>query len=176
MKPLIRRDAVALALGLEGSEKQDLVNEELSKIDAGKVQQLLTNFQECLGSRKALLTAKGQERLSRLCKYLQSFSDCINYHRLLSLGLPIGSGEIESAHRYIPQKRLKIPGATWHPDNINPMLGLLILQANNAGRIFGNLRPSEQKYQGSNNHTFLLRSLTASRLRLGLKYAAGVII
>ncbi len=55
----------------------------------------------------------------------------MNYNQFISDGLPIGSGEIESAHRYIPQKRLKIPGATWHPDNINPMLGLLILQANN---------------------------------------------
>ncbi len=44
--------------------------------------------------------------------------------------LPIGSGEIESAHRYIPQKRLKIPGATWHPDTVNPMLALRIVRAN----------------------------------------------
>lgn len=29
-----------------------------------------------------------------------------------------GSGEIESAHRYIPQKRLNIPGATGHRDTI----------------------------------------------------------
>ncbi len=35
--------------------------------------------------------------------------------------LPIGSGEIESSHKYIPQKRLKIPGSTWHPDSLNPM-------------------------------------------------------
>ncbi len=39
-------------------------------------------------------------------------------------------GEIESAHRYIPQKRLKISGATWHPDSINPMLALRIIRAN----------------------------------------------
>ncbi|PSB09570.1 hypothetical protein C7B62_12795 [Pleurocapsa sp. CCALA 161] len=45
-------------------------------------------------------------------------------------GLPIGSGEVESAHRYIPQKRLKIPGATWHPNTINPMLALRVIRAN----------------------------------------------
>ncbi len=32
--------------------------------------------------------------------------------------------------RYIPQKRLKIPGATWHPDTINPMLALRVVRAN----------------------------------------------
>jgi hypothetical protein len=31
----------------------------------------------------------------------------------LARDLPIGSGEIESAHRYIAQKRLKLPGAWW---------------------------------------------------------------
>lgn len=45
-------------------------------------------------------------------------------------GLPISSGEVESAHRYIPQKRLKIPGATWHLDTVNPMLALRIIRAN----------------------------------------------
>ena len=44
------------------------------------------------------------------------FQDCVHSRKFQSLGLPIGSGEIESAHKYIPQKRLKIPGATWHPN------------------------------------------------------------
>ncbi len=58
------------------------------------------------------------------------FQDCVYYRRFQSLGLPIASGEIESAYKYIPQKRLKIPGATWHPDTINPMLALRIIRAN----------------------------------------------
>ena len=43
----------------------------------------------------------------------------------------MASAEIESAHKYIPQKRLKIAGATWHPLTINPMLALRIIRANN---------------------------------------------
>ncbi len=39
----------------------------------------------------------------------------MSYEKFLAQGLRIGSGEVESAHRYIPQKRLKISGATWHP-------------------------------------------------------------
>ena len=45
------------------------------------------------------------------------------------MGYPIGSGEIESAHKSVPQKRLKIPGASWNPNSINPMLALRILRA-----------------------------------------------
>lgn len=56
--------------------------------------------------------------------------DAVNYDYFRAIGLPIGSGEVESAPRYIPQKHLKIPGATWHPDAINPMLALRIIRPN----------------------------------------------
>lgn len=73
---------------------------------------------------------QGIKRIANLSQYLQRFSDAVSYEKFISLGFPIGSGEVESAHRYIPQKRLKIPGATWHPDTINPMLALRIIRAN----------------------------------------------
>ncbi|MFZ1831048.1 MAG: ISKra4 family transposase, partial [Candidatus Competibacteraceae bacterium] len=43
---------------------------------------------------------------------------------------PIGSGEIESAHRYIIQERLKLPGAWWSPEHIETMLALRLNRAN----------------------------------------------
>jgi hypothetical protein len=49
---------------------------------------------------------------------------------LIDLVWPIGSGEVESAHRYIPQARLKIPGACWRVESINSMLALRLLKAN----------------------------------------------
>ena len=45
-------------------------------------------------------------------------------------GLPIGSGEIESAHRYVIQERLKLPGAWWKADNADFMLALRVVRAN----------------------------------------------
>jgi len=69
------------------------------------------------------------DRLKRLLGYLNRFEDAINYGDFREKGYPIGSGEIESAHKSVPQKRLKIPGATWHPDSIDPMLALRILRA-----------------------------------------------
>jgi hypothetical protein len=41
----------------------------------------------------------------------------LNYREALANDLPIGSGEIESAHRYIAQQRLKRPGAWWRVDH-----------------------------------------------------------
>jgi hypothetical protein len=48
----------------------------------------------------------------------------------LSEGLPIGSGEIESAHRYVAQKRLKLHGAWWRVENAEYMLALRINRLN----------------------------------------------
>ena len=44
-------------------------------------------------------------------RYLSRRKDQLDYPGALANDLPIGSGEIESAHRYIVQKRLKLPGA-----------------------------------------------------------------
>lgn len=56
--------------------------------------------------------------------------DQLNYRDALARGLPIGSGEIESAHRYIVQRRLKLPGAWWRAENADHMLALRLNRAN----------------------------------------------
>lgn len=54
----------------------------------------------------------------------------MNYREALAEGLPIGSGEIESAHRYVAQKRLKLPGAWWLAEHAEHMLALRINRLN----------------------------------------------
>jgi hypothetical protein len=69
----------------------------------------------------------------RLChRYLLNRTGQFEYAKALDSGLPIGSGEIESAHRYIIQKRLKIAGAWWKKNNARKMLVLRTLRANGA--------------------------------------------
>lgn len=63
-------------------------------------------------------------------RYLRNRLDQLDYQGALQRGLPIGSGEIESAHRYIIQERLKLPGAWWSPDHIETMLALRLNRAN----------------------------------------------
>jgi len=46
------------------------------------------------------------------------------------LGLPIGSGRIESAHKYITQDRLKRTGAWWKVDNAESMFHLRMAREN----------------------------------------------
>jgi hypothetical protein len=54
----------------------------------------------------------------------------LNYQDAIKRDLPIGSGEIESAHRYVVQQRLKRPGAWWLAPNAERMLALRVHRAN----------------------------------------------
>lgn len=67
----------------------------------------------------------------RACyRYLSNRTNQLDYKGAIEKGLPIGSGEIESAHRYVIQKRLKLSGAWWKVENIAPMLTLRTVRAN----------------------------------------------
>jgi len=67
----------------------------------------------------------------RVCHcYLSNRKDQLDYKSVLGNGLPVGSGEIESAHRYVIQKRLKLSGAWWEASNVNPMFSLCVVRVN----------------------------------------------
>lgn len=64
-------------------------------------------------------------------RYLSHRLHQLDYQSALANDLPIGSGEIESAHRYIAQQRLKRPGSWWRAANAEHMLALRLNRANN---------------------------------------------
>lgn len=67
----------------------------------------------------------------RCChRYLSQRLPQLAYQKALDRDLPIGSGEIESAHRYVVQQRLKRPGSWWRIDHAEHMLALRLLRAN----------------------------------------------
>lgn len=63
-------------------------------------------------------------------RYLSNRTDGLDYPRALELGLPIGSGMIESGHRHGLQARLKKAGAAWLVDNADQIANLRVLRAN----------------------------------------------
>ena len=71
-----------------------------------------------------------QAPVRRCYRYLHNRRHQLNYKDALEQGLPLGSGEIESAHRYIVQNRMKIAGAWWKKDNAEAMLSLRICRVN----------------------------------------------
>lgn len=69
-------------------------------------------------------------------RYIRNRLDQLDYKGAIEKGLPIGSGEIESAHRYVIQERIKLPGAWWKPSSIESMLALRIKRANKEWNTF----------------------------------------
>lgn len=63
-------------------------------------------------------------------RYLQNRLECLDYPRALKLGLPIGSGMIESGHRHVLHARLKKAGAAWLVDSADQIAHLRVLRAN----------------------------------------------
>jgi hypothetical protein len=113
----------AEALGYGGQQREHWVSGHMDKIDVGGANEALTDLRTEYRRRR-------KHRLRRLIGYVKRFGDAMHYAHYRAQGLPTGSGEVESAHRTIPQKRLKISGATWHPKTINPMLALRVVRAN----------------------------------------------
>lgn len=113
----------AEALGISRQDRAAWVTPRLEAICHGNVAQVTQELE-------ADYAQVPHERVHRLIGYLTRFSEAVDYNRFTEQGYPIGSGEVESAHKVIPQKRLKLPGACWHPDSINPMVALRILRAN----------------------------------------------
>lgn len=67
----------------------------------------------------------------RAChRYITNRPGQFKYREAIAANLPIGSGEVESAHRYVIQERLKLAGAWWHLSNAQAMLNLRVLRAN----------------------------------------------
>lgn len=71
-------------------------------------------------------------------RYLSNRTDCLDYPRALALGLPIGSGMIESGHRHVLQARFKKAGAAWLKDHAEQMAQLRVLRANSKWELFWN--------------------------------------
>ncbi len=113
----------AEAIGYEEEQRKQWVNAKLGLIDTGRAEKALQELRE-----EYLLNPV--DRLRQLIGFVERFEDAIDYQTYKEKGFPVGSGEIESAHRYVPQKRLKLAGACWHPDSVNPMVSLCVLRAN----------------------------------------------
>ncbi len=73
-----------------------------------------------------------QEAPVRKCiRYIENRPGQFDYKKAIKDNLPIGSGQIESAHRYVIQSRLKLTGAWWKKEIAGNMLAIRTLRANN---------------------------------------------
>lgn len=112
----------AEAMKLEAPRAREAVADWAARLARGEVDQLIASFTEYRGP--------GEARTGQLAGYLTRFRDAVLYEEFQRLGYPIGSGEIESAHKGHVQARMKLPGTWWTPENANRVLALRLCREN----------------------------------------------
>lgn len=63
-------------------------------------------------------------------RYSENRPNKLDYQAAIAADLPIGSGEIESAHRYVILERLDIARAWWTVEKAEQLLSLRVLREN----------------------------------------------
>jgi hypothetical protein len=114
---------VAEALDVNAEQRKTWIAPWLDRLSAGAVDDVMADFRK-------LFQQTEEPTIDTFLGYLNRFGDAVHYNAFRRAGFPVGSGEIESAHKSLPQQRLKLPGACWHPDSLNPMMALRVVRAN----------------------------------------------
>jgi len=108
-------------------EHQKWMCEQTVRLKTNQANEVLKELQTHLESPQ---TQDSEAPVRQCHRYLSNRREHLNYQDAIKRKLPIGSGEIESAHRYIVQQRMKRPGAWWCPRNAEHMLALRLARAN----------------------------------------------
>ena len=119
--------AAASGIAIDAATREAWIETQKEALKAGRLDATL---QALAGHCERSDVDDEQAPVRRCHRYLSSRRSQLDYEGALASGLPIGSGEIESAHRYVAQQRLKRPGAWWRVEHAEHMLALRILRIN----------------------------------------------
>ena len=125
--------AAAQGIASGPAQQQAWLAQQKDRLKTDGLNALLNELQANLESAD---THEEMAPVRKCWRYLSQRQDQLDYASAISQSLPIGSGEIESAHRYLVQRRLKLPGAWWTPESAEHMLSLRVCRANQEWRSY----------------------------------------
>ncbi len=94
----------------------------------GESAAILTELEATLALDGLPTTAR--KTLQNLYNYLDKHRDHLDYEQFKALGLPLGSGMVESACKWLIQQRFKGVGMRWSEDGFNHLLHLRLAWVN----------------------------------------------
>lgn len=97
------------------------------RLKRGAYQQVIESLEPFLES---IDTPEEEAPVRNGHRYLTNRTGCLDYPRALKLGLPIGSGMIESGHRHVLHARLKKAGTAWLRESADHIAQLRVLRSN----------------------------------------------
>ena len=107
------------------ASNKDWLHQQQEKLKQNRVS-------DVLNALEAHLEPQPQEEapVSSAYSYIDERQQYMDYAGALAAGLPISSAEVEGAHRWVLQSRLKIAGAWWLEHSAGCMMQLRTLRAN----------------------------------------------
>lgn len=102
------RVCLQAAVFADKASMQQWISEQEGLLFSDAVEQVMTHIAEIDSGRKAVAEAQ-----SKLLHYYGSNQERMRYGSYRRLGYLIGSGPIESAHRYVIHERMKLSGQRW---------------------------------------------------------------
>ena len=117
----------------EGSEEtKKWVEEMKSLLYGGSVKEVLSRLKEMLKllSKRAKRDKSKREILSEIIKYMEPRLDMMNYKEYVEEDLPIASGIVEGAARYVIGERMDCSGMRWIPGRAEALLHLRCVELN----------------------------------------------
>ena len=98
------------------------------KLRHGAVDEVLDDMKDACHS--STLSAEVRKTLENVVAYLETHQDHIDYEGYKEMGLPIGSGMVESVCKWLIQQRFKCVGMRWSEDGFNHLLHLRLAWVN----------------------------------------------
>ena len=121
-----RSHLVDTATEMEVADPEQHARSWMETLSRGDVDLVLAE----LDRHSADATSPGAERARQLRNHLTRFRDVVAYDNFVDRGMVVGSGEVESGHRHVTQRRLKIAGAWWTEENMDRIAALRCVRAN----------------------------------------------
>jgi len=107
----------------EGSlEAERWVTDRLEEVLEGRARQVVANMRRA--ATRAGLSAQQRKPLDICAGYLRGHLEMLRYDEYLAAGLPIASGVIEGACRYLVKDRMERTGASWGLEGAEAVLRL----------------------------------------------------
>jgi hypothetical protein len=120
--------ATSVWLDSESLEAKVWFNAARHKLRHGEHNQVLADIAKAL--ELDALPDSAKQSLLNLYLYLDKHKEHIQYQHFKDLGLPIGSGLVESACKWLIQQRFKGVGMRWSQDGFNHLLHLRLAWVN----------------------------------------------
>jgi hypothetical protein len=105
------------------------------RLRRGAAEKVIEALKECL---EALHVPDEEAPVRGAHRYVSNRLECLDYPNADKLGLPIGSGMIESGHRHVLHSRLKKAGTAWLREHADDIAHLRVLRANKKWESFWN--------------------------------------